>query len=112
MGVIFPWIYKRLAKKKSTKDTFLFYTLHILNYTKMAVTKLTIAPGVDQYTLINKSKTLAVMVLTYGAVISHVLTPDKTGAVRDVVLGFDDFESYKNPANPYFGAVVGRYGNR
>lgn len=77
----------------------------------MAVTKLTIADGVDQYTLINKSKTLAVMIMNYGAIISHVLTPDKTGAVRDVVLGFDDYESYKKP-NPYFGAVVGRYGNR
>ncbi|CAO3654738.1 unnamed protein product [Mucor hiemalis] len=78
----------------------------------MSVSKLTIAPGIDQYTLINKNKTLAVMVLTYGATISHILTPDKNGIVRDVALGFDDFESYKNPANPYFGAVVGRFGNR
>lgn len=78
----------------------------------MSVTKLTIAPGIDQYTLINKNKTLAVMVLTYGATVSHILTPDKNGVVRDVALGFDDFESYKNPANPYFGAVVGRFGNR
>ncbi|KAI7904216.1 aldose 1-epimerase [Cokeromyces recurvatus] len=78
----------------------------------MPVNKLTISPGVDQYTLINKNKTLAVMVLTYGAIVSHILTPDKTGTVRDVVLGFDDHESYKHPDNPYFGAVVGRYGNR
>lgn len=78
----------------------------------MSVSKLTIAPGIDQYTLINKNKTLAVMVLTYGATVSHILTPDKNGIVRDVALGFDDFESYKNPENPYFGAVVGRFGNR
>lgn len=78
----------------------------------MSVSKLTIAPDVDQYTLINKSKTLAVMILTYGATISHILTPDKTGTIRDVVLGFDDFESYKNPDNPYFGASIGRYANR
>lgn len=78
----------------------------------MPVSKLTIAPGIDQYTLINKNKTLAVMILTYGATISHILTPDKTGAIRDVALGFDDFESYKNPANPYFGALIGRFANR
>ncbi|CEI93899.1 Putative Aldose 1-epimerase [Rhizopus microsporus] len=71
----------------------------------MPVTKLTIAPDVDQYTLINKSKTLAVMIMTYGATITHILTPDKTGTIRDVVLGFDDFESYKNPLNRYFGAL-------
>jgi aldose 1-epimerase len=78
----------------------------------MPVSKLTISPGVDQYTLINTNKTLAVMILTYGATISHILTPDKTGAIRDVVLGFDDFESYKSPANPYFGALIGRFANR
>lgn len=78
----------------------------------MPVTKLTIAPDVDQYTLINKNKTLAVMVMTYGATITHILTPDKTGTIRDVVLGFDDFESYKTPSNRYFGALVGRYANR
>ncbi|KAI8988426.1 aldose 1-epimerase [Mycotypha africana] len=78
----------------------------------MPVNKIEIAPGIEQYTLINKSKTLAVMVLTYGAIVSHILTPDKTGIIRDVALGFDDYESYKNPANPYFGATVGRYANR
>ncbi|KAG0739966.1 hypothetical protein G6F57_001797 [Rhizopus arrhizus] len=78
----------------------------------MPVSKITIAPGIEQYTLINKNKTLAVMVMTYGATITHILTPDKTGTIRDVVLGFDDFESYKKPVNPYFGALVGRYANR
>ncbi|KAG2234476.1 aldose 1-epimerase [Thamnidium elegans] len=78
----------------------------------MSVSKLTIAPGIDQYTLINKNKTLAVMILNYGATITHILTPDKTGVIRDVALGFDNFESYKSPNNPYFGAVIGRYANR
>lgn len=90
---------------------FSFFLLLNNRYNNMAVTKLNIAPGVDQYTLINKSKTLAVMVLTRGAIISHILTPDKTGTVRDVALGFDDYENYNKP-NPYFGAVVGRFANR
>ncbi|KAI8085010.1 aldose 1-epimerase [Halteromyces radiatus] len=80
----------------------------------MTVTKLNLSADskVDQYTLINENKTLAVMVLNYGAIISHILTPDKTGKIRDVVLGFDDYESYKSPHNRYFGAVVGRFANR
>ncbi|KAG1472542.1 hypothetical protein G6F56_001479 [Rhizopus delemar] len=78
----------------------------------MVVSKITIASEVEQYTLINKKKTLAVMVMTYGATVSHIFTPDKTGTIRDVALGFDDFESYKKSINPYFGAVVGRYANR
>jgi aldose 1-epimerase len=78
----------------------------------MSVSKINVAPGIDQYTLFNQNKTLAVMVLTYGATITHVLTPDKTGTVRDVALGFDSYEGYKNPENPYFGAVVGRFANR
>lgn len=81
---------------------------------KMPVTKTTIdaAAGIDQYTLINEKKTLAVMVLNYGGTITHILVPDKTGQIRDVALGFDDFESYKNPQNPYFGALIGRFANR
>lgn len=78
----------------------------------MTVTKLTIASDVDQYTLVNKNKTLTVKIMTYGAAITHILTPDKTGTIRDVVLGFDEFESYKKPVNRFFGAVVGRYANR
>nr|CAA71440.1 stress protein [Rhizopus stolonifer] len=78
----------------------------------MTVSKIAISPEVDQYTLINKKKTLAVMIMTHGAAITHILTPDRTGTVRDVMIGFDDFESYKKPVNRYFGAVVGRFANR
>ncbi|CAO3646752.1 unnamed protein product [Cunninghamella blakesleeana] len=80
----------------------------------MTVSKLNLSsePQVDQYTLVNESKTLAVIVLNYGGIISHILTPDKQGQIRDIVLGFDDYESYQSPYNPYFGAVIGRYANR
>ncbi|KAF7727685.1 hypothetical protein EC973_007240 [Apophysomyces ossiformis] len=80
----------------------------------MPVTKLNLSEsnGIDQYTLINEHKTLAVMVLNYGATITHILTPDKQGHVRDVVLGFDNYEDYKSTENPYFGAIIGRYANR
>ncbi|CAO3673943.1 unnamed protein product [Umbelopsis ramanniana] len=80
----------------------------------MPVTKISLSSeaGVDQYTLINEQKTLAVMVLNYGGTITHILTPDKTGHIRDVVLGFDNYEGYLHSDNPFFGALVGRYANR
>ncbi|KAI9312561.1 aldose 1-epimerase [Dichotomocladium elegans] len=80
----------------------------------MPVTKTTIdaAQGIDQYTLINDKKTLSVMVLNYGGTLTHILVPDKDGQIRDVAVGFDGFDSYKHPQNPYLGALIGRFANR
>ncbi|MCB9280878.1 MAG: galactose mutarotase [Lewinellaceae bacterium] len=64
----------------------------------------------DLYTLRNKNG-LEVAVTNFGATIVKVLTPDRTGAMEDIVLGFDSVDGYVGD-NPYFGAVVGRYGNR
>lgn len=79
----------------------------------MPVTKQSFgANGIDQYTLINEKKTLAVMLLNYGGTLTHILVPDKTGHIRDVALGFDDFDNYKRAENPYYGALIGRFANR
>ncbi|KAI8384423.1 aldose 1-epimerase [Radiomyces spectabilis] len=80
----------------------------------MPVKKLVLSPeaGIEQYTLINDNKTLCVILLNYGGIISHILTPDADGQIRDVVLGYDNYENYKDPQNPYFGALIGRYANR
>jgi aldose 1-epimerase len=50
-------------------------------------------------------------VLTYGGIILSLKTPDRTGTLDDVVLGFDDLPSYMTKS-PYFGCIIGRYGNR
>jgi aldose 1-epimerase len=55
---------------------------------------------------------LAVDVATYGGAIVSLRVPDAAGAVDDVALGFDGLEGYLRPGNPYFGCLVGRYGNR
>lgn len=47
----------------------------------------------------------------YGAIIVRLLVPDRAGRLADVVLGYERVEDYVR-ANPYFGAVVGRVGNR
>jgi aldose 1-epimerase len=65
---------------------------------------------VDLYTLKN-SKGMEANIMNYGGVLVSLKVPDKTGALGDVVLGFDDFNGYLLPP-PYFGALIGRYGNR
>jgi aldose 1-epimerase len=57
------------------------------------------------------ARRLEVRAIAYGAVIVSIRVPDRRGAIGDVVLGFDDLQGYLERSR-YFGAVVGRYGNR
>jgi aldose 1-epimerase len=66
--------------------------------------------AVELYTLTN-AKGASVKILTYGGIVTSLKVPDRNGKLGDVVLGFDDLESYLK-SNPFFGALVGRYGNR
>ncbi|CAB0031428.1 unnamed protein product [Trichogramma brassicae] len=66
---------------------------------------------VTKFTLKNGNKQ-EVDVISYGATITSIRTPDKTGKVEDVVCGFDNIEGYLRKDNPYFGATVGRVANR
>ena len=63
----------------------------------------------DLYTI--NSNGVEAAITTYGARVVSLKTPDRTGAFGDVVLGFDTLAGYESD-NPFFGAVVGRYGNR
>jgi aldose 1-epimerase len=65
---------------------------------------------VELYTLTN-SKGMEVAITNYGGIVVSIKVPDRTGKLADVVLGFDNLEGYLLPP-PYFGAVIGRYGNR
>jgi len=77
---------------------------------KSSYGKLKTGQPVDQYKLTNSSG-VEVTVITYGARIQSLRVPDARGQFADIVLGFDNIEGYQT-TNPYFGAVVGRYGNR
>lgn len=61
-------------------------------------------------TLINKNG-MMVTITPYGGKIISLLVPDKNGMLGDVVLGYDTADQYIK-GNPYFGALIGRYGNR
>jgi aldose 1-epimerase len=65
---------------------------------------------VDLYTLSN-GRGMDVRTMSYGAIIVSIKVPDRAGRGDDVVLGFDALDGYLG-SHPYFGAIVGRYGNR
>ena len=80
------------------------------NVTKAPFGKTPDGKPVDIYTLRN-SKGAEARISNYGGIVISLKVPDKNGKLGDVVLGYDNFDGYlKN--TPYFGALVGRYGNR
>lgn len=66
--------------------------------------------AVGVYTL--KSAAVEARIMTYGAIVVSIKTADKAGKMDDVVLGYDDLAGYLGDGKTYFGAIVGRYGNR
>lgn len=63
------------------------------------------------YTLIN-SQGAQVSITNYGGIVTRIVVPDREGRMGDVALGYDMVEKYVAGASPYFGALIGRYGNR
>jgi aldose 1-epimerase len=68
------------------------------------------ATPVEVFTLTN-GRGIEIRAMTYGAIITSIKMPDRKGVMADVALGFDSLQGYLGE-HPYFGAVVGRYGNR
>jgi aldose 1-epimerase len=66
--------------------------------------------AVELFTLTN-AHGVEVRAMTYGGIITVIRTPDRTGRLDDIVLGFDGLPGYLKDS-PYFGAIVGRYANR
>ncbi|HOZ76404.1 MAG TPA: aldose epimerase family protein [Ferruginibacter sp.] len=62
------------------------------------------------YTLTNKSGA-TIKITNYGGIVTSWVTPDKNGKSTSIVLGFDSLSGYLAKP-PYFGAIIGRYGNR
>jgi aldose 1-epimerase len=67
--------------------------------------------SVYAYTLKNK-KGMKAVITNYGGTLLELWTPDRTGKMDNVVLGYDSLSGYLQKTNPYFGALVGRYANR
>lgn len=65
---------------------------------------------IESFTLKNKNGAEA-KIINYGGIVTSLKVPDKNGKLGDVVLGYDNLEGYLKES-PYFGAMIGRYGNR
>ena len=80
------------------------------NITKETFGKTADGQNVDLYTIRN-ARGFEAKITNYGGIVVSLKVPDRNGKFADVVLGFNDFDSYlKN--DPYLGAIIGRYGNR
>jgi aldose 1-epimerase len=67
--------------------------------------------SVAVYTITNPSG-LKLSITNYGGTITEIITPDRNGNMGDVVLGYDSLSGFLQKGNPYFGSLIGRYGNR
>ena len=78
---------------------------------KTAFQKIIDGKNTDLYILRNKNNAEAAFT-NYGARIVSLSVPDRSGRLTDVVVGFASVEAYQKTTEPYFGATIGRYGNR
>jgi aldose 1-epimerase len=67
--------------------------------------------NIDLYTLRNTHGVEAT-ITNYGGIVVSLKVPDRNGKFDDVVLGFNDLDTYLTSNGPYLGALIGRYGNR
>lgn len=68
--------------------------------------------SIQLYTFTNSSGA-QVKITNYGAIVTSIIVPDRNGKLGDIALGYHHVENYINAVDkPYFGAIVGRYGNR
>ncbi len=67
--------------------------------------------AVQLYTLENSNGCVA-QITNYGGIVVSLWTPDKNGNFGDVVQGYETLNEYRNNTQRYYGALIGRYGNR
>ncbi len=65
---------------------------------------------IDQYILKNRNG-MEISAINYGGIITSWKAKDREGNYKDIVLGFNKLSEYED-GSPYFGAIIGRYGNR
>ena len=85
-------------------------SVHAQEITKQSFGKTTDGESVDLYTLKNRNG-MEAKITNYGGIVVSLTAPDRNKKYADVVLGFNDLDSYLK-GHPYFGAIIGRYGNR
>lgn len=97
-------------KKADTNITPVEEMKNLVTITKEPFGTTTDSIPVDKYILTNE-KGMEISVITYGGIITSWTAPDKNGNYQDIVLGYDSLAQYEK-STPYFGALIGRFGNR
>jgi aldose 1-epimerase len=106
----FGFMFLQNCKSKTTENTQSKDDASVQKIEKTFFGKLPNGQTVDLYTLKNANG-MEVKISNYGGIITHWTAPDKDGKYEDVVMGYDSLAGYL-AATPYFGAIIGRYGNR
>ncbi len=103
-------VFLQSCTSKKAENTQTTDSVTVNKIEKSSFGKLPDGREVDQYILKNANG-MEVKIINYGGIITHWTAPDKDGKYEDIVLGFDSLAGYLTPS-PYFGAIIGRYGNR
>ncbi|MDO7877074.1 aldose epimerase family protein [Hymenobacter sp. ASUV-10] len=101
---------KPTATQETTATTTAADSTQAAAPTAASFGKTTDGAEVQLFTLANKAGMKAT-ITNYGGIVTSLLVPDKAGQLGDVVLGYDNLTDYQKDS-PYFGALIGRYGNR
>ena len=135
IGILFNNTFRTMKKK-----TFIFYLTSLIissiylfgcNNTSKNIKKTTMSDNSAQialpkpegfekiidgkqthYFILKNKNGVQASFTNYGAHLVGLLIPDKSGKLIDVVVGFNDIDGYKKTLSAYYGATVGRYGNR
>jgi aldose 1-epimerase len=99
------------SAKKTVANSIMTDTTKPLLPSKTGFEKTIDGKKTHLYLLKNKNGAEAA-ITNYGGHLLALLVPDKNGKLTDVVLGFDDIDGYKKAMSSYYGATIGRYGNR
>ena len=86
------------------------YDTHSLSVTETPFGTMPDGQKVEMFHLKNASG-MEADIITYGGAVQAIKVPDKNGKIADVALGFDNLNDYLK-TDTYFGALIGRYGNR
>lgn len=62
--------------------------------------------------ILTNSRGAEARIMNYGGIVQSLKVPDREGRLEDIVLGYDDLAGYVRDNSPYFGALIGRFGNR
>lgn len=104
--------YPLLDPSTTMKNILALLVLCSLLANSVAAQQISDFDNIKLYTFTNSSGA-KLKVTNYGAIVTSIMVPDRNGKMGDIALGYDRVEDYINAVDkPYFGAIVGRYGNR